>query len=99
VDELRKKADARLVQLKKSGDKRANIYGYNQAGGLNVFYLLLDRPSVYGLPENPVVPQRKKAVSSGPAGIGILAMGLAAVISFREGGARTESADKEPKEE
>jgi len=63
MDDLIKKANARLAQLKKIGDAKANIYGYTQAGGLNVFYLLLDKPEVYGLPENPVVQQRNKVSS------------------------------------
>ena len=99
VDDLRKKADARLAQLKKAGDKRANIYGYSQAGGLNVFYLLLDKPSVYGLPENPKVPQKTADVAYVPTVLDALAYGFAAVVAFRERGVKTESADKEPEKE
>ena len=51
VPDLKKKADARLVQLKGLGFEKANIYGYNEAGGLNVFYLFMDKPEVYGQPE------------------------------------------------
>src|SRR5512146_1584289 len=39
VAELRAKADARLARLKSLGHTKANIYGYREAGGLNVFYL------------------------------------------------------------
>ena len=77
-------ADARLAQLKASGETRANIYGYHEAKGLNVFYLLMDKPAVYGLPENPVVQQRPKSQPSGSSGLDRLITGVAALISFRE---------------
>ncbi len=88
VAELRQKADVRLAQLKNMGQNKANIYGATEAGGLNVFYLLLDRPAVYGQPENPVVPQRRLALSSAVTVIGAALMGLAALVSFRERGAK-----------
>ncbi len=88
VSELKAKADARLAQLHSLGQNQANIYGYTEAAGLNVFYLLMDRPSVYGQPENPVVPQRRLWLSSGLSVVGALFMGLAALVSFRGRGAR-----------
>jgi hypothetical protein len=44
----------------------------------------MDKPSVYGLPENPVVPRRPKSYPpiSGP--LDILTAGLAAIVGFRE---------------
>ncbi len=92
VAELRQKADARLAQLKSLGQNKANIYGLSEAGGLNVFYLLLDKPSVYGQPENPVVPQRRLALNSVVTVVGAALMGLAALVSFRERGAKGASA-------
>ncbi len=86
VADLRAKANARLAQLKGLGQTRANLYGLNEAGGLNVFYLLLDRPSAYGQPENPVVPQQRLPASSLASIVGALAMGVAALITFRERG-------------
>ncbi len=91
VSDLRAKADARLTQLKGLGQNQANVYGYSEASGLNVFYLLMDRPSVYGQPENPVVPQRRLPLSSLVAVAGALFMGLAALFSFRGRGARNAS--------
>ncbi len=88
VADLRTKANARLAQLQSLGQTRANIYGYQEAGGLNVFYLLLDRPPVYGQPENVIVPQRRLFVSSAVAIGAAIFMGLAALVSFRERGAR-----------
>lgn len=93
IPDLKAKAGSRLAQLRKLGQTKANIYGYSQAGGLKVFYLLMDKPEVYGLPENPVVPQRKTISSFGTRFTALLA-GLAALISLRERGCR-ETTDKE----
>lgn len=89
VSDLKTKADARLTQLKGLGQTQANLYGYNEAGGLNVFYLLMDRPSVYGQPENPVVPQRRLFLSSVSTVVAALVMGLAALITFRGRGTQS----------
>ncbi len=86
VADLRAAADKRLAQLKGLGETKANIYGYDEAGGLNVFYLLLDKPSVYGQPENVVVPQRRLGMSSLTTAFGAALLGLAALFSFRERG-------------
>ncbi len=88
VADLRNRANTRLAQLHALGQTQANIYGYNEAGGLNVFYLFMDKPDVYGQPINPVVPQRRLFISSLTAIIASLVMGLAALVSFRQRGAR-----------
>ncbi len=88
VPDLKAKADARLAQLKALGQTKAAIYGYQEAGGLNVFYLLMDAPSVYGQPVNPVVPQQRLVLSSAATILAALAAGVAALISFRERGAK-----------
>jgi formate dehydrogenase iron-sulfur subunit len=56
--QLKKDAQKRLGQLQRQGETRARLYGADDTvlGGLNAFYLLLDRPEVYGLPANPKVP-------------------------------------------
>jgi formate dehydrogenase iron-sulfur subunit len=58
LPELKKKAYARVAQLHKQGQTQAHLYGADDKvlGGLNAFYLLVDKPEVYGLPSNPVVP-------------------------------------------
>ena len=59
IDELRERARKRVEELHERGVSDAYLYGdvpgpsYSE---LNSFYLLLDRPSVYGLPEVPVNP-------------------------------------------
>ena len=84
VSSLKVIADKRLAQLKKLGQSKANIYGYAEAGGLNVFYLFLDRPSVYGQPEKVIVPQRRLPLSTAATVVTAVAIGLAALISFRD---------------
>jgi formate dehydrogenase iron-sulfur subunit len=84
VEDLKTKADARLAQLKKLGETKANIYGYTQAKGLNVFYLLMDKPEVYGLSENPVVDHERKSISFRSQKIDLLFAGISALVNFRE---------------
>jgi formate dehydrogenase iron-sulfur subunit len=59
VDELREQARKRVEELHQRGVPQAYLYGdapsetYSE---LHSFYLLVDRPSVYGLPDNPFNP-------------------------------------------
>ena len=59
IDELRERARNRVEDLHSRGVTTAYLYGdtpsksYSQ---LNSFYLLVDRPSVYGLPDSPFNP-------------------------------------------
>jgi len=61
---LRARADQRVQQLRQRGESRAYVYGVqgdgytDRIGGLNAFFLLVDRPQVYGLPERPMLPSR-----------------------------------------
>ena len=53
-----------MQQLRQRGESRAYVYGVqgdgytDRIGGLNAFFLLVDRPQVYGLPERPMLPSR-----------------------------------------
>jgi formate dehydrogenase iron-sulfur subunit len=62
LNDLQRKADARLATLQSQGYAKANLYGRDDSvyGGLNSFFLLMDEPEVYGLPnkENAVLPRR-----------------------------------------
>jgi formate dehydrogenase iron-sulfur subunit len=61
VDELRERARARVAELRARGVAGARLYGAepaHQYSALNAFFLLLDEPSKYGLPDDPVTPQR-----------------------------------------
>jgi formate dehydrogenase iron-sulfur subunit len=59
IDELRRRARQRVEELQRRGAGGAYVYGdaatetYTE---LHSFYLLLDRPEVYGLPKNPFNP-------------------------------------------
>jgi formate dehydrogenase iron-sulfur subunit len=59
VDELRQRARKRVEELHKRGVAGAYLYGDTPTetySELSSFYLLLDRPSTYGLPEKPFNP-------------------------------------------
>lgn len=84
VGELRASAKQRVATLQNQGFQKAHIYGDTDIlGGLNVFYLLLDDPEVYGQPRNPIMPQ-KPAVRSAIGGvISAFVLGVGAIFSFR----------------
>jgi len=98
VSELRQRADTRVATLQAQGTQ-AYIYGKEDVlGGLNSFYLLVDRPTVYGLPERPELPSRKVAsnwlIGWGSAIVG----GLVGALSLRKSrmdGRTTEARDAE----
>jgi formate dehydrogenase iron-sulfur subunit len=62
LQELQQRADQRLADLHGQGVAEANLYGRDQAvyGGLNAFFLLMDKPEAYKLPNtaNAVLPGR-----------------------------------------
>ncbi|HET8624100.1 MAG TPA: 4Fe-4S dicluster domain-containing protein [Gemmatimonadales bacterium] len=85
IDELRERARKRVDDLQRRGVKDAYLYGdvpTASYSGLNSFYLLVDRPSVYGLPETPVNPwlamkgDYLRAVLSGLVSLGVLVAAL-----------------------
>ncbi|MBC5805559.1 MAG: 4Fe-4S ferredoxin [Candidatus Eremiobacter antarcticus] len=63
--DLKDKADARLATLQRQGNSKAQLYGRDDKiyGGLGAFFLLMDKPEVYGLPDkqNAVLPRRNNA--------------------------------------
>lgn len=82
VEELREKARRRVEELHRRGVPGAYLYGdaatesYTE---LHSFYLLVDRPAVYGLPESPVNPwlhMKGDYLRTVAAGLG----GLAALV-------------------
>jgi formate dehydrogenase iron-sulfur subunit len=90
-DELERKANTRVEELKKLGFKDAQLYGADQRGplgGLNAFFLLLGKPSIYGLPENPKLPQRNVIVDSLLSIGSALLVGVGALLAFRERGGK-----------
>jgi formate dehydrogenase iron-sulfur subunit len=89
VAELRAKAAERVAQLHERGVPDAYLYGADAAsqpgtGGLNAFFLLVDRPEVYNLPPEPVAPANRVAASWASmaiASLGLLVAAVAAVAS------------------
>jgi formate dehydrogenase iron-sulfur subunit len=89
VDELRTQARQRVDRLQSLGFNKAHLYGDTDVlGGLNVFYLLLDDPEVYGQPVNPQLPQKNLVPGSlWSIGTGIV-LALSALFAFRSRGSR-----------
>ena len=54
---------------------------------LNSFYLLVDRPEVYGLPPDPKLPSRNVIPGTVYSMLGAILVGLAGIFSFRNRGA------------
>jgi formate dehydrogenase iron-sulfur subunit len=88
LDELRETAKKREAQLHAQGLKEANLYGHDDEvyGGLNAFFLLMDKPEAYKLPNaaNAVLPGRNN--TGGYLGVLVTAvLGVfAAVIARRQ---------------
>jgi formate dehydrogenase iron-sulfur subunit len=93
VEELRARAEVRVAALHDRGVSEAYLYGADEAAqpgteGLNAFFLLVDRPEVYNLPPDPVVPTKKAAqawASMAMAVAGLVAAAIGAVASSRNG--------------
>lgn len=86
IGELRAMARERVKQLHEAGVDEAYLYGESaeeQPGteGLNAFFLLLDRPEVYNLPPDPVVPTKKAKDAWRSMGMVMAGMALAAIGS------------------
>jgi formate dehydrogenase iron-sulfur subunit len=102
IEELRTRASRRLEVLQAQGVADARLYGHDDKvlGGLNSFYLLLDKPEVYGLPAEsaPQVPSRglwRSSIKSIGASLAI-AVGVFAAFGRRK---RAVSRSEAPKPE
>jgi formate dehydrogenase iron-sulfur subunit len=80
-----------VQQLHEQGEKRAHLYGADEEmlGGLNSFFLLVDRPEVYHLPPDPQLPSRNMPMNGLFAGLGALAAAAIALVNFRNRTKRT----------
>jgi formate dehydrogenase iron-sulfur subunit len=84
LDELRDRAQQRVADLHDAGRPEARLYGEdpdNGVGGAGAFFLLLDRPEVYGLPPDPVVPTRDLPRMWRHAGVAAASLALSAVAA------------------
>jgi len=88
IRELRERAQARMQQLHARGEARAYLYGADPTflGGLNAFYLLVDKPEAYGLPSHPKLPTRNLAFSALWSTLGAVVLGLFGLFSLRTRG-------------
>ncbi|TMM16666.1 MAG: 4Fe-4S dicluster domain-containing protein [Actinobacteria bacterium] len=88
LDELRQRAGRRLEHLHDLGVEDARLYGHDEAdgvGGAGAFFLLLDRPEVYGLPPDPVVGTGELPRMWAAAGAAALTLVASAVAAFAGG--------------
>jgi formate dehydrogenase iron-sulfur subunit len=84
VDELKDRARRRVEQLQARG-VNASLYGVDSessVGDLHAFFLLTDRPEVYNLPPEPVLPSTRQPASYGAAAIAAAALIVAGLAIF-----------------
>jgi formate dehydrogenase iron-sulfur subunit len=79
LSELRERAERRVATLHERGVDEAYLYGADAASqpgthGLHAFFLLVDRPEVYNLPPDPVVPTKRAGAAWRSMGAAVLAM-------------------------
>jgi formate dehydrogenase iron-sulfur subunit len=96
VKELRERGAKRVQQLQDGGEKHAHLYGADEKmlGGLNSFFLLVDKPEVYGLPPDPKLPSRNLVPGALFSGLGALLVGLIGLLSFRDRRERAPEEDR-----
>lgn len=85
ISQLKRKAQQRVEQLHRQDQTKAYLYGADESvlGGLNAFYLLMDKPETYGLPANPQVPSRRVPASSLWSILTAILTGLGLLFAFR----------------
>ena len=85
--DLKEKAQKRVDQLHGLGVPQAALYGADDKvlGGLNSFYLLLDKPETYGLPADPKLPSRDVYLTSFLSIVTAFLAALGVLFAFREG--------------
>ena len=90
IVDLKKMAQTRVGELQQAGERTAYLYGSDETmlGGLNSFYLLVDKPEVYGLPPDPKLPSRNLKPSAFWSVFGAVAIAFASLVSFRNRGSQ-----------
>jgi len=87
VEHLKAHARERLGILHERGVKEAQLYGVDDNildGGLNSFFLLLDQPEVYNLPQNPQRPSNNVIPASFWTIVAAGVMGLLGIFIFKK---------------
>jgi len=85
LDELREIAQTRLETLHAAGRTEARLYGSDDddgVGGTGAFFLLLDKPEVYGLPPAPVVTTKDLPSMWRWAGAAAAALAAGVAVAF-----------------
>ncbi len=85
LDDLRQRAQERVGTLHQQGISDAYLYGVDEntsVGRLNAFFLLVDEPEVYNLPEKPFLPQAQVAPAYVATAVTGIVMGLATAALF-----------------
>jgi formate dehydrogenase iron-sulfur subunit len=89
--DLQQKADVRLAALHTQGATQAQLYGRDDSvyGGLNAFFLLMDKPETYGLPsaKNATLPTRNDFPGYVAAAITAVLAVIGGLVAFRRRGA------------
>jgi formate dehydrogenase iron-sulfur subunit len=87
VEQLKAHARERLGLLHERGVKEARLYGVDDDildGGLNSFFLLLDEPEVYNLPQHPQRPSNNVVPASLWTIAAAAALGLCGILFFKK---------------
>lgn len=87
VEQLKAQARERLGILHERGVQDAQLYGVDDNildGGLNSFFLLLDQPEVYNLPQNPQRPSNNVIPASFWTIVAAAVMGLFGIFIFKK---------------
>ena len=84
ISELRESAESEWSNCTRPVRRRAYLYGADEKmlGGLNSFYLLVDKPEVYGLPPDPKMPTRNLGSGSLFSVLGAVLVGLIGHLQF-----------------
>ncbi len=89
LEELRQRARERVGMLHQRGITDAYLYGVDEnttVGRLNAFFLLVDTPEVYNLPEKPFLPQARVMPAYIATAVAGVLMSAAAALTFLYGG-------------
>jgi formate dehydrogenase iron-sulfur subunit len=87
VEQLKTAARERLGLLQERGVQNARLYGVDDDildGGLNSFFLLLDEPGVYNLPENPQRPANNVVPASLWTIAAAMILGVLGIVFFKD---------------
>ncbi|GCE13214.1 4Fe-4S dicluster domain-containing protein [Tengunoibacter tsumagoiensis] len=87
VEHLKQQARERVGSLQQRGVHTAQLYGVDDTilqGGLHSFFLLLDQPEVYNLPQDPPRPSNNVWPTSFWTIVSALLMGVLGMLFFKQ---------------